>query len=212
MNSMRKLPAILIWFSCEYHTVKIPWDTHAKLFIQCFIVVSCKYHASFRVIIIQNTVQLNLIILKSSIITFYLNLRIKFHIEKKAVVLVGMLDKELTENNDDDLYRKIFFYSDKRKIQTSFFSFPLTGLLLHQSTKKIYNAVYINLSLFWIAYLFWMHIIIFARYIKTKIIIIWNVTGTMVNVRWSRFDHIHYISVCNIRILQFSLYYLNPCP
>lgn len=138
MNSMRKLPAILIWFSCEYHTVKIPWDTHAKLFIQCFIVVSCKYHASFRVIIIQNTVQLNLIILKSSIITFYLNLRIKFHIEKKAVVLVGMLDEELTENNDDDLYRIIFFYSDKRKIQTYFFFLSFNRLVASSIYKKKY--------------------------------------------------------------------------
>lgn len=112
-----KLRAILIWFSCEYHTVKIPRDIHAKLFIQYFILVSCIYHTFFRVIIIQNIVQLNLIILKSSMISFYPNLRIKSHIGKKAEVLIGMLDEELTENNDDDLYRIIFFIPIRAKFK-----------------------------------------------------------------------------------------------
>lgn len=52
--------------------------------------------------------------------SFYLNLRIKSHIEKKAVVLVGMLDEELTENNDDDLYRIIFFIPISAKFKYLF--------------------------------------------------------------------------------------------
>lgn len=55
--------------------------------------------------------------------SFYLNLRIKSHIEKKAVVLVGMLDEELTENNDDDLYRIIFFIPISAKFKHLLFPF-----------------------------------------------------------------------------------------
>lgn len=94
INSMRKLHATLIWFSCEYYTIQISQNIHAKLFILCFIVVSCEYHAN--IVLLSYKILCSLIIFKSSTISFYLNLRIKSHIEKKAEVLIGMLDEELT--------------------------------------------------------------------------------------------------------------------